>query len=206
MLISFLIISAMVAWGMMLNEKQEKLVQSYEIIDELNNLQGKLTSRDVIYVNNKRLNYLWENFGGELTDTVQDRRDYQYALCQYNLGRPDRVTGNLDFDYFTDMRLGILTYSELGNTGLVKLLLDRYKDGLLHTEGHSLGEIDVPVIWTAEKIGMFGFVKQLYGTVPYDLDANPALRINYAHALLMTGSFQQAINEYVTVLKNISQF
>ena len=208
MLVSCLIIGAMAIWGMMINEKQEKLVQSYEIIDELfdglNNLQGKLTSSDVIYVNNKRLNYLWENFRDELMDTIQDRRDYQYALCQYNLARPDRVIGNLDFDYFTDMRLGILTYSELGNTGLVELLLDRYKDGLMRTEGHTLNEIDVPMIWAAEKVGMFGFVKQLYDTVQYDLEANSALRINYAHALLMTGSFQQAINEYATLLEDTS--
>lgn len=51
MLVSCLIIGAMAIWGMMINEKQEKLVQSYEIIDELfdglNNLQGKLTSSDV---------------------------------------------------------------------------------------------------------------------------------------------------------------
>ncbi len=208
LLVTLFIIGALIAWGIVLNEKEEKLTKSYETIDQLfdgyNIVQSRLLPGDVLYINNLRLSYLWENFKEQLLDTVTDRRDYQYALCHYNLGRPDRVPGNLDFDYFTDMQLGIKVHSELGNYELVKPLAEEYKDALSRTESRSISEIDADVIWAAEKAGAFEWAKALYDTVQYNLDDNGSLRINYGHALLMTGHFREAITQYAAQINEPS--
>lgn len=208
LLVTLFFIGALAAWGIVLNEKEEKLTKSYEIIDELfdglNNIQSQLSSRDVLYVNNKRLSYLWENFGDQLRDTVTDPRDYQYALCYYNLGRPDRVPGNLDFGSLSNLYLAIKTYSELGSHDFVKLLVESYQLRLDYSDGHSISEIDADVIWAAEKAGAFEWAKALYDTVQYDLNANPALRINYGHALLMTGYFREAVAQYAAQINEPS--
>lgn len=200
LLVTLFFVGALAAWGIVLNEKGEKLAKSYEIIDELfdglNNIQSRLSPGDVLYVNNKRLSYLWENFGDQLRDTVTDRRDYQYALCHYNLGRPDLVPGNLDSESFPSLWLSIKAYSELGNYEWVKLLAELYQLQLDYSDEHSVNEIDADVIWAAEKARAFEWAKAVYDTARYDLNTNPALRINYGHALLMTGHFREAVAQY----------
>lgn len=192
-------------WGIYMWEKAEKLSNSITIIDELfdglNNVQPRLLPSDNIYINEKRLAYLTENFSDQLKDTIIDQRDYQYALCQYNLGYPEYVTHNLDFDYYSNVRLGILAYFELGRYDLSRQLIDLYIKYLKNSSDRTFAEFDTQYIWSAEKMGDFEFAKDVYAkldSIGFDYSNDMSYMVNYAHILLMEGRVEEASEIYAS--------
>ena len=164
------------------------------IFDVYENMSTNLSERDMRFVNNRRLDYLRKNFNKELTDNVIDIRNYQYALCQYNLGHPENVFDNVDANTrIPDCKLAIKAAYDLGMYDICRELLPGYKNALKNTAGYTLQDFDTNMIMIAENIGAFDLVKEIFN----DLEIiDDAMEIKKAHALLMTGDKENALSLY----------
>ena len=170
------------------NEIKDVIFNVYE------NLSPRLSVRDLRFVNNKRLDYLRENFDKELTDNVIDIRNYQYALCQYNLGHPENVFENVDVEArIPDRKLVIKAAYDLGKYDICRELLPGYKNALENTAGHSFRDFDINMIMIAENVGAFNLVKDFFSKQG---NIDDALEIKKAHALLMTGDKENSLSLY----------
>jgi hypothetical protein len=180
-----------------LKNSQKKLENSYAVLDKLSdyieneNVFPLLHPADRMNINREWLNFLQENFPEERNDTITNKRDSQYALCQYYLGRPDRVWGNISFEAQHDSVLYINTAFELGLYDKCREMIELYKNAIENAHGNLLASM----IWSAEKVGAFELAKNICLHLG-DVGNNGTLVINKAHSLLMTGEKEKALFLY----------
>lgn len=182
-----------------LDDKNQKLESTIEItdllFDGLNNISSQLSSSDKIYINDLRQKYISERFPEELLDAIPDDREYQYAICLYNLYDP--IASNLCLYYFQDSRgifLNILNYSMLGQYDIAATFLGHRIEDIWKC---SLGNKNVlNLIWIAEKAGRFEIAKRIYNILEdNEIDwknQGIAYWINYGHIYLMNGDYMIA--------------
>lgn len=170
-----------------------------ELFDGLNNIQSRLSWPDKLYINKKRQDYLSERFYDQLTDTVPDDRERQYAQCYYNLHEPVEAIKYLYPDYtWPDHFLFILCTMKLGATELTKHALELYLESGRYDEVNASTTSDLT--WTAEKLNRFDLAERVYAI----LDSNKidwrstmaAAYINYGHIELSKGNRAAAYECY----------
>ena len=179
------------------NERLESTIQVTDLLfDGLNNVNSRLTPSENIYVNDLRKKYISERFFEELQDAIPDDREYQYAICLYNLYYP--VASNSYLYYFQDSRgifLNILNYSMLGE----------YKQAS-HFLEHRIGDVwsctlgnhnVLDLIWIAEKGKRFDLAASLYEIIEENgfdwKNQGSAYWVNYGHIHLMNGDYNRAM-------------
>lgn len=181
------------------NEKYETTLKvADELFDGLNNISKQLSWSDNKYINEERKNYLVERFSEELSDSIPDERERQYATCLYNLYEPYEALKYLYPDnYWPDHCLYVLACARAGLNDLAEFALEKY------VEGRRLNDLSwvtpTRLVWTAEKLGRFDLADSLYTIMrEYNIDwtTNPADISNYGHILLMNGQVSEAISYY----------
>lgn len=188
------------------NERIEDTLEKYEttlnvaddLFNGLNNIGKQLSWSDNQYINEKRKNYLIERFSEELSDTIPDERERQYATCLYNLYEPFEALKYLYPDnYWPDHCLYVLASAKAGLDDLAEFALEKY------VEGRRLNDMSwvtpTQLVWTAEKLGRFDLADSIYSIMRernIDWTANTADVSNYGHILLMNGLVSDAISCY----------
>lgn len=186
-----------------LNDKNERLESTMKVtdllFDGLNNISSQLSSTDKIYINDLRQNYISERFSEELQDSIPDDREYQYAICLYNLYDP--IASNSYLYYFLDSRgifLNILNYSMLGQYDTASEFLEHRIEDVWAC---SLGNNNVlKLIWIAEKAGRFELANKIYDIIEDNgidwMNQGSAYLVNYGHLYLMKGDYMTAKKYY----------
>ena len=190
----------LLGFGMTVQEKNERYESTIRVADELfdalNNVD--LSAGDKIYLNEKRQKYLSDCFYDELMDTIPDDKEWQYALCLYNLKQPWNATAYLYSDVFWNHHfLHILCLMRAGKYASAELLLADYVENDRYDSWTWASTADL--IWVAEKLGRFDLAEKLYGILErndYAWQEHAAAWINRGHVELFAGNFEEAIADY----------
>lgn len=191
--IGLFVLAALVLYGVVITEKNERYEKTLEITDELfnglNNIKDQLSWSDNLYVNNRRMDYLLERFQDQLFDTIPDDREFEYAQCLYNIREPYRALAFLYPDHtWRDHLMFILCAMESGRYETAEIALDAYVDGKRYDDLNWASTKDL--IWVAEKLGRFDLAENIYhvmDSVGEDWGQHPAAILNYGHIELMKG-------------------
>jgi len=192
-----------------LTTKNESLESTIAVADDLfyglNNISHQLSPADNIYVNEKRLNYLYVGFNEQLTDDIPDDRDFEYATCLYNLSMPLESMKNLypDKGYSEDILLYILNCAKIGDMHSADYYLEKYIEAEFYDNLNWASPVNLS--WIAEKCGRFDLAEILYGRIESNgIDwrtADESFLVNYGHICLSKGEFQQAYIYYDSALE-----
>lgn len=180
------------------NEENEKLLNiADELFDGLNNISASLSQADNIYINEKRFNYLRERFEEELSDTIPDEREFQFATCLYNLKYPEKAIQYLYPSInWRDHLFFIYSVMQYGRSDIADYLLESYVEDGRYDNFNWLKTEDL--IWVSEKVGRFDLAERLYETVEKNnVDMTDlAYVINRAHIHLYDGDIKGAEKLY----------
>ena len=193
-----------------LDDKNERLKNTIKVADELfdglNNISSQLSPKDKIYINKTRMEYIKERFSEELEDTIPDNREYEYALCLYNLHKPIASLSYLyEFTNSKNLFLYILNYAKIGEFELAARDIEIYVEAECFNEETWANTGNL--IWVAERAGRFDLAERLYEVIEKNgiewQKAGSGYWVNYGHIHLMNGNIQQAYDyyDYATILE-----
>lgn len=202
-LVAFITLAVLGFYMITLEEQNEKLNNTIQVADELfnglNNISSQLSPADKIYVNEKRMEYIRERFPEELADTIQDNREYEYALCLYNLNDPVNSRKFLYPLYDSrNLFLYILNTAKIGEYELAATCLELYVENDCFNEETWANTGNL--IWVAERAGRFDLAQELYEIVEKNgikwEKTYSGYLINYGHIQLMNGNIPLAYEYY----------
>lgn len=189
-------------YSVIITEKNDKLEKATDVatecFDALNNLQDQLTWFDTQYLNTLRMNYLRTLYADELSDTIPDRYEGEFALCLYNLYEPYRALPYLYPNKYWDqhytyiatcMRAGLYNRAESYIEQIA--IFEKYHDYKWISTAN--------LIWYAELCGRFDIAEKISEIVfenkPSQRD-DVATAINMGHISLADGRYNDANDSY----------
>lgn len=190
----------MVAYGVILQDKNERYENTLSITDELfdglNNISNQLSWSDKYYINAKRMDYLVDRFSEELSDTIPDEREFEFATCLYNLYEPYEALGYLyPGHYWHHYCLSIMACMKAGLFSSAESALEQYVDSGRTSDLKWV--TPTTMIWTAEELGRFDLADKIYNAMEEEnVSWNASDVVNFGHILLMRGDIDGAINKY----------
>jgi tetratricopeptide (TPR) repeat protein len=195
-----------------------------ELFNRVNHI-ASLSTNDNIYFARQQAAHLQKNFQNlpflwgakKYEDWATEMHYYQYALCQYSLGRPEDflkgIKDGLEYNilqkephktimaaFFIPLQpqTTIKAAFELGMLDDCRKLINEYQKLL---EKNSSLDIDKDVIWTALQVGLFDEASPNPSKGGESQDDGDLL-IYQAHALLMTGEREKALPLYRQQINN----
>ena len=207
-LIVLLVFSSSGLYMNVLAEKDKKLQEretlAYILLDGLDRIQERLSYSDIKYVNDLWKDYLIKNFEEELSDTICDPKELEFARCLYNLHEPVEALKYLYPDEnWHHHFLWILCQAKAGKWEDAAHALALYVDGNRYDE---LGPYSTTnLIWLAEKTGRFDLAEKLVeivkDTVPNNLEQY-AMKINRGHIYLYRNDYKRAEELYQSAISD----
>ena len=197
-LISFLYFSYIISEAQSTIEKNEKLLnansETFDIFFSVTNTA--LSPADNLSVNNILCERLETHFYDELTDTVYDAMEIQYATCLYNLKYPEQAIKYLYWEYAHEYLFGILCLMQSGYYNDAETFLELCVEAKVYVSHYWYATEQL--IWIAEKLGRFDLAEQLYEIVKdNDVDMSDlSFLINRAHIHMAKGELEDAVNLY----------
>lgn len=201
-------------YGAVVTEKNESLKNTISIADDLfsglNNISQQLNSEDNIYINSRRLSYISDRFNEEITDTIPDDREFEYATCLYNLHSYAASKSYL-YPINGDSKhtlLYILNCARTGEMEEAEMYLEIYVEGEYYDDLTWISS--AKLIWVAEKCGRFDLAEKLYEILEDNgvewrvMDAS--FWVNYGHIYLSNGDYANAYASYDMALDIFKSF
>lgn len=190
----------------------------------LDNIRDGLSFADQHYVDTIWCNYLKNNFADDLSDSIWDEHEQDFARCLINLKCPNTALKYLyPDDKWGDHVLFIKALDRMGRfddaANVIKIYLDQCQEGKL-LPFVEIGSYNTSnFIWTAEKAGRFDLAERLFSELSDTIktkftNAGPAASflINHGHVFLSQGDFataysyyDKAINLYDSIKVNLAQ-
>lgn len=191
-----------------LDEKNTIMENRAETADKLfrglDNIKGRLSISDQHYIDTLWINYLKTNFEEELTDTICDDHDLDFANCMINMKRPDFACKFLYPDNSWPHHL--LFVKALHQWGRIDDASDAIEMYLLqNTAGQRFsydeyGDYNTTnFIWTAEIAGRFDLAEEIYEQLSDSItivDESPGSILNHGHIFLSQGNISAACHYY----------
>lgn len=207
-LVSLLVISISGMYMGALEEKNEVMEKRAKTTDILfrgfDNIREQLVFSDQYYIDTLWCDYLKSNFKEELSDSICDDHELDYARCLINLKCPN--TACLYLYPHQNWNHLILYVKALDRWGKVHDAADAiafYLQQCSENDRFPYDEIGnhntVNFIWTAEKAGRFDLAEEIYEQLTDSLvllDSNPGALINHGHIFLEKGNLPIACQYY----------
>lgn len=206
--VGFFALFTLLMYTVAISEKNEKYESTLQVADELfeglNNIQDRLSWNDRLYINEKRLAYIYDRFADEIQDSLPDRREGEFAVCLYNLYDPFEAQKYLyPFNWWDHEILKVKCWMKVGWLEMAEAFLESYLEEY-ETENSPKYQTKTyastrDLIWIAEKLGRFDLAEQLYDIIRENgekIEENVSLSMNYGHIQLMKGKLNEALHYY----------
>lgn len=185
-------------------DKNEKLLiansETFDLFFSVTN--ASLSVADNLSVNNILLERLSANYEEELSDTIYDAMEIQYATCLYNLKYPEEAIKYLYWQYDHEYLFGILCLMQSGYYNVAEQFIEDFVGAEVYVSHYWYGTENL--IWIAEKLGRFDLAEQLYEIIKEnEADMSDlSFLVNRAHIHLAKGELEYAENLYRSGLNN----